>query len=73
MDNLETLEMQPWETFAELVTRAKVLVGRLPSHPCNFMVRKWIEKALPRSSQQKLRETLMLDATLEESIDVFAR
>ena len=50
MGSLETLEMHLGETFAELVTRAKALVG-LPNHHGNFMVRKWIEKTLPRSSQ----------------------
>ncbi|MCO5558594.1 hypothetical protein L7F22_012180 [Adiantum nelumboides] len=54
LDKLANLMLQPKETFAELVTRTKSLVAKLPQQPGEFMVKKWVEKALPKSSQQKL-------------------
>ena len=56
LDQLENLELMKGETFAELMTRTKALVGRLPDHPGDFMVRKWVEKTLPKQTRQKLRE-----------------
>lgn len=61
IDQLENLELQKGETFPELMTRTKALVGRLSDHPSDFMARKWVEKALlPKWMQQKLRESLRL-------------
>ncbi|KAH7422127.1 hypothetical protein KP509_13G092000 [Ceratopteris richardii] len=48
------------------MTRVKLLVSRLPHNPGDFLVKKWVEKALPKTSQQKLRELLQADASLEE-------
>lgn len=52
LDQLGNLELQKGETFAELMTRTKALVRRLPDHPGDLMVRKWVQ------TQQKLRENL---------------
>ena len=68
LNQLENLELQMGETFAELMTRAKALVNKLPEPPGDFMVRKWVEKALPRSTQQKLRENLRPNATLADFV-----
>ncbi|KAH7372727.1 hypothetical protein KP509_17G018000 [Ceratopteris richardii] len=48
------------------MTRERSLVARLPDAPGDFLIKKWVEKALPRSTQQKLRELLWPDATLRE-------
>ena len=66
LDQLENLELQLRETFAELMTRTKALVNKLPDSPGDFMVRKWVEKALLRSTQKKLRENLRQNATLAD-------
>ena len=64
LDQLENLELQTGETFVELMTQARALVNKLPDPPGDFMIRKWVEKALPRSTQQKLRENLRPNASL---------
>ena len=58
VNQLENLELQPGETFAELMTRTRALVSKLQQQSGDFMVKKWVEKALPHSTQQKLRENL---------------
>ena len=68
LDQLENLELQMGETFAELMTRARALVNKLPDPPGDFMIRKWVEKALPRSTQQKLRENLRPNSTLADFV-----
>ncbi|MCO5603413.1 hypothetical protein L7F22_057563 [Adiantum nelumboides] len=55
------------------MTRTKSLVAKLPQQPGEFMVKKWVEKALPKTSQQKLRENLRPDATLEEFVAAATR
>ena len=45
------LELQKRETFAELMTRIRALVNKLPDPLGDCMVRKWVEKVLPRSMQ----------------------
>ena len=54
------------ETVAKLMTRAQVLVAKLPAYPSDFMVRQWVQQALPRSTQQRLTENLKADVTLVE-------
>ena len=68
LDQLENLELQKGETFAELMTRTTALVGKLPDPPGDFMVRKWVEKALPKQTQQKLRENLRPNSTLADFV-----
>ena len=68
LDQLENLELQKGETFAELMTRTTALVGRLPDQPGDFMIRKWVEKALPKQTQQKLRENLRPDSALADFV-----
>ncbi|MCO5557143.1 hypothetical protein L7F22_010700 [Adiantum nelumboides] len=48
LDELGNLSLQPNETFAELMTKSKALVAKLPQKPGDFMVKKWVEKALPK-------------------------
>ena len=50
--------------------RTRALVNKLLDPPGDFMIRKWVEKALPRSTRQKLRESLRSDATLEDFVAV---
>ncbi|MCO5562878.1 hypothetical protein L7F22_016514 [Adiantum nelumboides] len=66
LDQPENLELQSGETFAELMTRTKALVEKLSQPLGDFVIRKWIEKALPRANQLKLKESPHLGATLEE-------
>ena len=56
------------KTFAKLMTQARALVNKLPNPLGNFMIFKWVEKALPRSTQQKLRENLRPSATLADFV-----
>ncbi|KAH7301744.1 hypothetical protein KP509_23G040200 [Ceratopteris richardii] len=63
---LENLKVQKGEAFSELMTRVKSLVSHRPHNLGDFLVKKWVEKALPKTSQQKLRQLLQPDASLEE-------
>ncbi|MCO5570215.1 hypothetical protein L7F22_023933 [Adiantum nelumboides] len=48
LDELGNLVLQPNETFTELTTRTKALVAKLPQQSGDFMVKNWVEKALPK-------------------------
>lgn len=50
------------------MTRASTLVSKLLANPDNFMIQKWVEKALLCSTQQKLREHLCPSATLADFV-----
>ncbi|RYA83663.1 hypothetical protein DD594_27040, partial [Enterobacter cloacae complex sp. 4DZ1-17B1] len=73
LDELANLLLQPKETFAELMTKTKSLVAKLPQQPREFMVKKWVEKALPKTSQQKLRESLRPQANMEDFVATATR
>ena len=66
LHELHKLTLRSGETVAELMTRAQVLVAKLPAYPGDFMVRQWVQQALPRSTQQRLTENLKADVTLVE-------
>lgn len=51
VQELNTLEMGTAESGAELVTRVKILVARLPADPSVVLVKEWGMKALPASTQ----------------------
>lgn len=58
VDQLESLKLQKGETYTKLMTRTKALVQRFLDHLSDFMVYKWVEKALPKWTQQQPRENL---------------